>query len=239
MDIFVLATIGGFISFLSTGAGAVFAGLPIWNRLSHFRLGMDFTLGLMVSAAACSLIWPAFKNSILISPVIWGIFAGVLLVGLLKLWASRLEGPASMNSQVLLALVLMFHNFPEGLASGAALAGLESMSAFPILAGIAFQNFPEGALMVLCLRGLGWTPRNALLGGLASGLLELAAGISAGVILETVQGALPVLLAIAGGAMLTAVAIEMGERGYFKQWEMRRPFMVGLGVIPMLQWLTL
>jgi hypothetical protein len=57
--------------------------------------------------------------------------------------------------------------------------------------------------------------------------------------METVQGALPVLLAIAGGAMLTAVAIEMVELGYFRQPRLRQSFVLGFSVIPLLQLLTL
>lgn len=215
MSVLLLATIGGLVSFVSTSAGALLgapagggAGKTRWN------LSIDFALGLMVAAASFSLILPATRNAgasgHTVAAVLLAAAAGMVFVYLLKAQVERLESRSKFStSHLILASVLMLHNFPEGLASGSALAGLETHAALPILGGISLQNLPEGALMVLCLRTLGWSPRNALLGGFASGAVELIGGVLAGVVLQTVQGVLPLLLGFAGGSMMASVLIEI------------------------------
>lgn len=244
-SILVLATLGGLISFLSTSLGVMLSftqgKTPGFFR---FKFSIDFALGLMLSAVAFSLVAPA-AQSFLNHPTLLGISLLGFLVGSvviygLKFVIEKYQSPLSTSSgQLLLALALIIHNFPEGLASGGSLAGLSLEAAFPILMSIALQNIPEGLIMVLCLLGMGWSKRHALIGGFASGVVELIGGILSGVTLNFTQSALPVILMLAGGAMFTSVVIELREKGNVFQHILKPQFTFGLLLVPLLNLLLL
>lgn len=242
----ILATIGGTVSFLSTSLGTVLSVLP-WRApgFSKFKFSIDFALGLMLSAVAFSLVGPAVTASRaqagLLGMSLLGFGAGGLLIYAIKAVIERRRGdapPAVSSSQLVLALALMIHNFPEGLASGAALAGLSRDAALPILTSISIQNVPEGLLMVVCLRAMGWGAGASFLGGIASGLVELAGGIVSGFALTWAASSLPVILMIAGGAMFTSVVIEIREQGDVFGKISRPEFVLGLLAIPALNMLA-
>lgn len=240
-----LAMLGGLVCFASTAGGSLLS-LGSWKGFSFlpFRFSIDFALGLMLSAVAFTLVGPVAVESAgqpaLLREALAGFMGGAFLIAFLKVAIDRLQTAKGerRSSELLLALALMVHNFPEGLASGASMAGLDLKSSLPILGSISLQNVPEGMLMVVCLRALGWNPRNALLGGLASGLVELAGGIAAGFAMSWTASALPVLLMMAGGAMLTSVLLEMAEKGNFLRQLKRPEFAMGLLAVPLLQIIT-
>ncbi len=239
MTPFMLATVGGLISFGSTSFGSALAMLKLpGHRFESWRLPMDFALGLMISAVAFSLVGPAaleaFGDWQRFAPIGFGFYAGILLIMALRRLMQRFEGAKGQEGQLLLAIVLMVHNFPEGLASGAALVGLDPIQARTVLSSIALQNIPEGLLMVACLRALGVAPLWALAGGIGSGLIELFGGMGAGVLLHGNAAVLPFLLATAGGAMLTSVIMELkdGASARKRIWSSR--FAMGLVTIPLL-----
>lgn len=245
MAVFGLAVVGGLISFLSTALGAVFSFFST-RRGQSFRwnLSIDFALGLMISASAFTLIGPvaldaqAQGQSLLRISV--AALVGILFVLIMKSSIRILQKESHVRtSHLILASVLMLHNFPEGLASGAALAGLGWQASFPILGGISIQNIPEGALMVFCLRSMGWSHTAAFLGGLGSGLVEMMGGSIAGLLLQSVQNVLPLLLSAAGGAMIASVVVELKEGGE-KFWAriFSRQFAGGFFTLWALQYLT-
>ncbi len=245
MSVLVLATIGGLISFVATAAGSVLSLFTSrWSQSTRFSLSIDFALGLMVSASAFSLIGPAALNapssglsmmSVAGAALIGGLFVWVLKYGIHRLQAM----PPVKISHLLLATTLMVHNFPEGLASGAALGGLGWNASLPILGGIALQNIPEGALMVICLRAMGAPLAWAFWGGVSSGVVELGGGILAGLLLQMVNNALPLLLSAAGGAMIVSVLLELLEGEVrFSRRVISVQFAAGLACLPLIQALS-
>ncbi|MFN3455352.1 MAG: ZIP family metal transporter [Pseudobdellovibrio sp.] len=247
MTTLLMATVGGLISLLSTSLGAF---LPHFGsqtaRSKHWRLSIDFALGLMIAASTLTLITPAIKSvqesRQTMTLVALMAFLGILFVygfkEIIDQFQLKMNSPSlNMNSsQFILAAVLMLHNYPEGLASGAAMAGLEFKQALSILGGISIQNIPEGALMVLCLKSMGWSNRNALIGGVGSGVVELLGGISAGLLLDMTHQSLPYLLSFAGGCMMASVFIEMtdGEKSTLKRL-FSKEFMSGFAVLALIQ----
>lgn len=239
-----LGIMGGLISFASTSIGAL---LSLTSTTSvpflKFKFSIDFALGLMLSAVAFSLVAPAAQSSLdnpkLFMLSLIGFAFGGFVIYSLKVFIERREHasdpqPQVSASQLVLALALIVHNFPEGLASGASLAGLDLKSATPILTSISIQNIPEGLLMVLCLKGMGWSLRKSFVGGLFSGVVELFGGVVAGLLLSQVNQALPVILMMAGGAMFTSVVIELKEQGHFLARIQHPQFAMGLLALPLL-----
>lgn len=239
-----LGFLGGLISFASTALGSVLSLLPRkTSPSSKFKLSIDFALGLMLSAVAFSLVAPAAQNSLnnpkLFILSLLGFAVGGFLIYGLKLSIERREKSRDTkshitSSQLVLALALIVHNFPEGLASGASLAGLDLHAAIPILTSISIQNIPEGLLMVLCLKGMGWSLKKSFLGGLVSGLVELVGGVVAGLLLSQVNQSLPVILMMAGGAMFTSVVIELKEHNNLIERIRQPQFAMGLVMLPLM-----
>lgn len=244
MGTLTLAALGGLISFLSTSIGAVLSQHK-WkaNKFSRFKPSIDFALGLMISAVAFSLIVPAAEQTYR-NPGLFGVtFSGFALGGLailaLKFVIDRSGSETHVpSSKLVLALALIIHNFPEGMASGAALAGLDLKAAVPLLSSISLQNIPEGLLMVVALKAMGWSNRRALLGGLFSGLVEWGGALIAGFALNWTAGSLPFILMLAGGAMLISVGVELRERGATFRTLIKPEFALGLTLVPLLNLVT-
>ncbi len=117
----------------------------------------------------------------------------------------------------LLMLAVTLHNIPEGMAVGAvfsgllaARAGITLAGAFALSLGIAIQNFPEGAIISLPLAGEGRMGRRSAFGmGVASGVVEPAAGAVMLLLSHYILPLLPCFLAFAAGAMLYVVVEEL------------------------------
>lgn len=240
-----LGILGGLISFCSTSIGVLLSLTSIKSGpFAKFKFSIDFALGLMLSAVAFSLVAPAAKNTInhpklfLLSLVGFGL--GGLAIYALKVFIDKRESKKTdsllknNSSQLVLALALIVHNFPEGLASGASLAGLNLNAAIPILVSISIQNIPEGLLMVLCLAGMGWSKKKSFLGGLFSGVVELLGGVTAGLLLSQVSHVLPIILMLAAGAMFVSVVIELKEHGQVLSRIKQPQFAMGLISLPLL-----
>lgn len=237
MSTLQLALIGGFVSFSSTVMGALSVLLTDrLKKLTQFKFTIDFALGLMLSAAAFSLVGPALYEMMKKPEHIYlgllGFLAGGFMIYRLKLFIEHKQ--MNKASSVVLALSLFVHNLPEGMASGAALAGLELNEALPLLVSISLQNLPEGLLVVMCLMSMGFDRKLAIMGGVASGLIEFVGGAVSGFALSWSTQTLPVVLMIAGGAMLTATLSEIFENR--KIWPLlKKPeFGYGLALVPTL-----
>lgn len=241
MSLFIMAAIGGFISFVSTSIGSVLTPLfEKTQKIQKFRLSMDFALGVMLSAVAFSLVGPQLTESFHRSEdfhlVITGLLAGMILIS----WSTRLVHRLSpqtnqmKSSQIILIFTLVFHNWPEGMAAGAAFAGLDLKNSIPILTAISAQNIAEGLLLAVCIKGLGFSNTWAVLGGVASGIIEFSGALIAGLALESTQESLPFFLSLAGGAMLLSVLMEMKESQLQGHVLQRNEFVAGLAVIPIL-----
>ena len=222
----ILGIIGGGVSGLSTTIGAVpilMKNSNIGNFLNNIK--MDFVIGLMLSAAAFSLIWPAYYkvyalHSIDDRRLQFFIISTALISGIVFIkGAGKLIEIFWKNNKVLLknkksflfVIAMMVHNFPEGLASGAAMTmnGNEGIS---LLGAIAIQNIPEGFATALSFITLGLNPWMSFLGTVVTGLVEIVGGLVGGYMSQRINGLLPILMAFAGGAMMSVVLTEMSEK---------------------------
>lgn len=226
MNGLLLGLIGGGVSGLATTLGAA----PILmnnSRIGQFlkKINMDFVIGLMLSAAAFSLIWPAYEKVyssstmdekkfqfLIISTALLSGIAFIKLAGKLIEHTMRNHEHVRKNKKALLFVIaMMVHNFPEGLASGATMT-LPGAEGYSLLGAIALQNVPEGFTTALSFITLGVTPWMAFLGTVVTGLVELGGGLIGGYMSEKINGVLPLLMAFAGGAMMSVVLGELAEK---------------------------
>ena len=221
---------GILIPFIGTMCGSAMVFLmknKINGRLEKLLPG--FASGVMLAAAIWSLIMPAIGMSENMAVYTWfpaaaGFQAGIIFlvcldnaVPHLRLDNDKPEGPAmQIKKSTMLALTVTFHNIPEGMAVGVALAGALSpdtgitmASALTLATGIAIQNFPEGAIISMPLENDGMPKIKSFVYGTISGIVEPAGAIITILLTGLVVPVLPYLLAFAAGAMFYVVVEEL------------------------------
>jgi len=199
---------------LGTAAGA--AGVFFWKEGSRRPEGLldGFAAGVMAAASVWSLLLPALERCggmgrLAFLPAALGLGLGG--VGMLGLGRKLADGVS------LTAAAVTIHNFPEGMAVGAAaagyLAGEVSWAACLALSlGIGIQNLPEGAIVSLPLAQAGMKRLRAFLRGVLSGVIEPVGGILTVCLARLAVPLLPWMLAFSAGAMLWAAAELMNGK---------------------------
>lgn len=227
MDI-ILAVI---IPFLGTTLGAAcvfFLKGEIGEKLQKVLSG--FAAGVMVAASVWSLLIPAMNmcedmGKLSFVPALIGFLLGMFFLLLMDSIVPHLhvgsdEPEGKKGSKLKRTTMLMFavtiHNFPEGAACGAILAGVLTGEADVTMAGaialslgIAIQNIPEGAIISLPLRSEGYSRFKAFGHGALSGIVEPIGAILAIMLASLVTPILPYMLAFAAGAMIYVVVEEL------------------------------
>ena len=116
---------------------------------------------------------------------------------------------ASLNRVLLFVLAIALHKLPEGIPAGVGFNATDSTNAWAVTLGIALQNIPEGMVVIAPLLITGVSKLRTFLISLAIALLEVVGvwiGYGMGAISPVM---LPVMLSLAGGAMLYVIADEM------------------------------
>ncbi len=113
----------------------------------------------------------------------------------------------------LMVLAILIHNVPEGLAVGAAYAGVQDAASAKAGASVALaiglQNMPEGLIVAMALRTLGQSAARAWGVAALTGLAEPLGAILGLWVLGSVPLFYPLGLALAAGAMLFVVSHEI------------------------------
>lgn len=233
MSVLLLASLGGVISAISTSVGALLTPLfSCFQKLHQYQMSMDFALGVMLSAAAFSLIGPELMKGEHLNLILPGLLSGWIFIYLIHLFISRSQKGSLNSYQVLLISALIFHNLPEGMGAGASLAGMKLQEAIPLQIAISIQNVAEGLLLTMLLRGLGLSLFHSVVGAMTSGLMEMSGAMVAGLVLEKTLMLLPFFLSVAGGAMMTSVLMEFQKGRSLKKSFRKTQFLSGLMIIP-------
>lgn len=192
-----------------------------------FLLG--FAVGVMTAASVWSLLIPAIELGgeqcgTAWLPAVCGFMGGTgfllildMAIPHLHVYSREPEGPhKNMSSRTMLYLAVTLHNFPEGMAVGAIIAGAlsgadgVSMAGAAALAlGISIQNIPEGAIISMPLRSGGMSGLKAFGYGSLSGLAEPAGAVLTLIVAAKMIPLLPYFLAFAAGAMIYVVVDEL------------------------------
>jgi len=125
----------------------------------------------------------------------------------------------------LMVLAILIHNVPEGLAVGAAYAGIGAADAASAGASVALaiglQNMPEGLIVAMALRAMGQSAGRAWGIAALTGLAEPLGAILGLLVLGSVPAFYPLGLALAAGAMLFVISHEIipeTHRNGFESW---------------------
>ena len=175
----------------------------------------------LLTALGAALVFPLRRFHPGVMNLLMALGAGIMLAAsYFSLLAPALTSAHSLRQSPLLMcsggfLLGGLHNIPEGLAVGCAFGALASpggaawRSAWMLAIGIALQNFPEGAAVSLPLRRDGYSCRRSFFFGQLSGAVEPLAGILGALLAIRVRAALPLLLSLSGGAMVTVILAEL------------------------------
>ncbi len=207
-------TAGILIPFIGTMSGSAMVFL-MRNKVNQNleKLLPGFASGVMLAASVWSLIIPAIEMSEDMDIYTWFPAAAGFLAGIIFLLCLDNLVP---HLTAMPALAITFHNIPEGMAVGVALAGALSpetgitmASAITLAMGIAIQNFPEGAIVSMPFKNGGMSKTKSFIYGTLSGIVEPAGAIITIMLTGLIVPVLPYLLAFAAGAMFYVVVEEL------------------------------
>ena len=190
------------------------------------RLLLGFASGVMIAASVWSLLLPSLEQTEgSWVPATIGFVLGICfllavdtLIPHLNLHSREQEGlrMGKISSHTMLYIAVTIHNFPEGMAVGAVLAGVISghseagyAAAMVLATGIGVQNFPEGAIISMPLRSTGMARCKAFGLGALSGLAEPAGAVLTIMVASQMITLLPYCLSFAAGAMIYVVVDEL------------------------------
>jgi len=221
---FLLALLFSLLAGSATGVGAVPA-LFLRDLSPAVKDGMlGFGAGVMLAASFFSLLNPALEHALAEHTVVaslamvgGGFLLGAVLFSLADLFLPHEhfiigpEGgdPKRLRRIWLFVIAITLHNFPEGMAVGVGFGGGEMARGLALAAGIALQNMPEGLVVALALIAEGYRRRSAVLVALLTGLVEPVGGAVGGGLLLVADALLPVMLALAAGAMVYVISDEI------------------------------
>lgn len=228
------AFLGTLFTFGVTSLGA-FNVFFVREKKSHTAesLALGFAGGIMIAASVWSLLIPGMERADALGQRSWlivsaGFLAGVALLLAADRWilgrrfleqssCERGQTPVGKKSIAMLVLAITAHNIPEGMAVGLAFAlaaanpGDEALisGAVALTVGIGIQNYPEGAAVALPLLREGMPRGKAFLIGSMSAVVEPLFGVLAAALAGSMLRMMPLLLAMAAGAMVYVVVQEL------------------------------
>jgi len=205
---------------------------------------MGYCAGIMLAASTVGLIVPAAENAGLSHwwLIIIGVVLGMLLLNLLDFSTPHLhkitgldreehKNNASLNHVLLFVMAIALHKLPEGIAAGVGFNAANNSDAWAVAIGIALQNIPEGMVVIAPLLIAGVSKLRTLLISLGIALLEVV-GVWIGYGIGSISSVLlPLLLALAGGAMLYVVSDEMIPETHANGYQKAATYALILGFI--------
>ena len=192
---------------LGTVVGAALVFCLNWDSGRLRRMFSGAAAGIMGAASVFGLFLPALAQSF------WALIGAALGVGFLMIPGSLMGRRGSHGWLVALAVVL--HNIPEGMATGVSFgswltgSGVFAADAMAVGVGIGLQNLPDGAMVALPLRQQGMGRGKAFAFGVLSGLVEPAAAVCMLAWAGNMGVFLPFLMGFAAGAMGYVVVGEL------------------------------
>ncbi|MGC1852778.1 MAG: ZIP family metal transporter [Solirubrobacterales bacterium] len=203
---------------LATGIGAI----PVFLFGEHSRrltpLLLGFAAGVMGVAAVAGLLIPASEEGSVVEVIVGFAVGVVFLVAVRRRFGADVDfmghtGPGARTS-ALVFLVLFVHSLPEGLAVGTAFASDRAgLSLFVILA-IGIQNVPEGTSVAIPMQEAGFGCARQFWAAVATSAPQPVGALLAFLAVEEVSGLLPLSFALAAGAMLALIVVEMLPKAY-------------------------
>jgi ZIP family zinc transporter len=200
---------------LATGLGAIPVFL-LGSRAAALQPALvGMAAGLMTVASVVGLLLPAIREGGGAGELAAGLAAGVAFLLLARrVIATRKPHPGEFSGRdvrrsLLVLLVLFVHSLPEGLAIGTAYASETKGLGLFVIVAIGLHNVPEGTASAVPMQEAGFPPIQQFWAAVATSLPQPFGAIGAFVLVEHVEGLLPLSFAFAAGAMLALVVFDL------------------------------
>ena len=196
--------------------GLLFRHVP--HRLNDIVLG--FAAGVMLAASILGLIAPAFEVQGGILLALCGTFAGATLISMLDRLVPHLHRIAGIDTEthrsngsigkaLLFVTAIALHKIPEGLATGVSFGTGDIGDIITVAGSMSLQNIPEAIVIVTPLFAIGVAAGRIVCISLAIAAVSVASVLAGCALTAVFAGAMPFMLASAGGAMLYVISDEM------------------------------
>ena len=179
-------------------------------------VGLGFSAGIMLVASFTSLLIPASEIAH-VGIVIGGFIVGVVFIKALDTLIPHFhvergyEGPVTLKTRIskawLIALAIIVHNIPEGMAVGASSSYTVNDGLLMALA-IGIQDIPEGLAVAIPIALTGSIAK-AIIVGVLSGLTEAFSATIPAFIVSYISITLPFVMSLSAGAMIYVVTHEI------------------------------
>lgn len=198
---------------LATGLGAL-PVLALGGERARAAQGVlsGLAAGVMAVAAVVGLLKPAAEQGPAVTVIAAAVFGVLALILSRRLLTHRAQGAgrsAAGNRSLLVIGVLFVHSLPEGFAIGSAFASSEAGLGAFVIAAIAIQNVPEGTATAAAMQPAGYGRWQQLWGAVLTSVPQVPGALVAWLAVEQIQGLLPISFALAGGAMLALVVVDL------------------------------
>lgn len=219
--------------------GLLIRALP--HKLNDIVMG--FSAGVMLSAATAGLLASAFSPQIeSIALAISGAIFGAILISLLDRFIPHLHRIAgidfeshrsngTISKSLLFVAALAIHKIPEGLAVGVSFGTGDIGDVLTISLAISLQNIPEAFVIVAPLFAIGVKSPRIIVISFVIALVSIASVLAGYALVSVFAGALPFLLAAAGGAMLYVISDEIIPESHAHGFEKPATFALIIGFL--------
>lgn len=204
---------------------------------------LGFSAGVMLAAACVGLLASAFgPDASSIALALAGTLTGAGIISLLDRFVPHLHRLAGIDFEahrnngsiaktLLFVAALALHKIPEGLAVGVSFGTGDIGDVLTVAGAISVQNIPEAFVIVAPLFAIAVAPIRIILISLAIALVSIVCVLSGYALVSAFAGALPFLLAAAGGAMLYVISDEMIPESHAHGFEKPATFALIAGVL--------
>ena len=198
---------------LATGVGAL-PVLALGAARARAAQGVlsGVAAGVMAVAAVVGLLIPAYGDGdtpIVSVAAVAGVVALVLVRRALGHRAIAKGRSAAGTRSLLVVGVLFAHSLPEGFAIGSAFASTQAGIGLFVITAIAIQNVPEGTATAAAMQPAGYSPARQVWGAILTSVPQIPGALIAWLAVEQIDGLLPISFALAGGAMLALVVVDL------------------------------
>jgi ZIP family zinc transporter len=198
---------------LATGVGALpVVALGAARARSAQGALNGVAAGVMAVAATVGLLIPAYDQGGAVTVSIAAVAGALALVLTRRALGRRADakGRSAAGTRSLLVVGVLFaHSLPEGFAIGSAFASTQAGIGLFVITAIAIQNVPEGTATAAAMQPAGYSPWRQFWGAVLTSVPQVPGALIAWLAVEQIDGLLPASFALAGGAMLALVVVDL------------------------------